>query len=169
MNIFGCQVAETPLTYLGIPLHFKRISNKDWKVIEDRFERKLSTWKGKMLSYGGRLTLINSVLSNLSVYMFCFFEIPKKVLKKLNFYRSRFFWEGDGHKRKYRLSKWDILCRPKEQGGLGIMDLNVQNKCLLSKWLFKLINEDGIWQQILRNKYLGSKTLTHSFGRGLCQ
>ena len=40
------------------------------------------------------------------------------------------------------------------------MDLNVQNKCLLSKWLFKLTNEDGIWQQILRNKYLGSKTLT---------
>ena len=40
------------------------------------------------------------------------------------------------------------------------MDLNVQNKCLLSKWLFKLTNEDGIWQQILKNKYLGSKTLT---------
>ena len=53
-----------------------------------------------------------------------------------------------------------ILCRPKEQGGLVIMDLNVQNKCLLSKWLFKLTNEDGIWQQILRNKYLKSKILT---------
>ena len=42
-NIFGCQVAETPLTYLGLPLHYKIISNKDWKIIEDRFERKLST------------------------------------------------------------------------------------------------------------------------------
>jgi len=81
MNIFGCQVAETPLTYLGIPLHYKRISNKDWKIIEDRFERKLSTWKGKLLSYGGRLTLINSVLSNLSVYML-FFSL--KSLKKLS-------------------------------------------------------------------------------------
>ena len=99
MDIFGCQVAETPLTYLGIPLHYKRLSNKDWKIIEDRFEHKLGTWKGKLLSYGGRLTLINSVLSNLSVYMFSFFEIPK-VLKKLNFYRSRFFWQGDGHKKK---------------------------------------------------------------------
>ena len=29
MNIFGCQVAENPLTYLGIPLHHKRICNKD--------------------------------------------------------------------------------------------------------------------------------------------
>ena len=65
-----------------------------------------------------------------------------------------------GHKRKYRLSKWDILCRPKDQGGPGIMNLEVQKKCLLSKWLFKLTNKDDIWQQILRNKYLGSKTLT---------
>ena len=91
MDIFECQMAETPLTYLRIPLHYKRLSNKDWKTVEDRFERKLSTWKVKLLSYGGRLTLINSVLSNLSVYILSFFEIPKEVLKKLNFYRSRFF------------------------------------------------------------------------------
>jgi hypothetical protein len=25
-------------------------------------------------------------------------------------------------------------------GSLGIIDLDLQNKCLLSKWLFKLIN-----------------------------
>ena len=142
-----------------IPLHHKRISNKDRKVIEDRFVQQLSTWKSKLL-HGGRLTLINSVLSNLSVYMLSFFEIPKEVLKKLNFFRSRFFWQEDGHKRKYRLSKWSILCRPRDPGGLGIMNLEIQNKCLLSKWLFKLTNEDGIWQQLFRNKYLGSKSLT---------
>ena len=39
------------------------------------------------------------------------------------------------------------------------MDLKVQNKCLLSKLLFKFINEDGISQRLL-NKYLGSKSLT---------
>jgi len=51
------------------------------------------------------------------------------------------------------------MCRPKEQGGLGIMDLETQNKCLLSKWLFKLINEEGIWQQLLQNKYPANKTI----------
>jgi len=52
------------------------------------------------------------------------------------------------------------MCTPKEKGGLGIMDLETQNKCLLSKWLFKLINEEGIWQPLLRNKYLAIKTIT---------
>ena len=71
-----------------------------------------------------------------------------------------FFWQGDNHKKKYRLAKWNIIFRPKEQGGMGILDLEIQNHCLLSKWLYKLINEDGPWQQVLKNKYLGSKALT---------
>jgi hypothetical protein len=29
----------------------------------------------------------------------------------------------------------------------------------LSKWLFKLLNEEGVWQKLLRNKYLHSKSL----------
>jgi hypothetical protein len=45
-------------------------------------------------------------------------------------------------------------------GGLGILDLRLQNRCLLSKWLFRLINEQGIWQSILQNKYLKNKTIT---------
>jgi hypothetical protein len=59
----------------------------------------MSCWKGKLLSYGGRLVLINSVLSNLAMFMLSFYEVPKEVLHKLNFYRSRFFWQGDDHKR----------------------------------------------------------------------
>ena len=74
--------------------------------------------------------------------------------------RSRFFWQNDQHKKKYRLVKWNILCQPKDLGGLGIQNLDIQNKCLLSKWLFKLVNEEGLWQDLLRNKYLKNKTLS---------
>jgi hypothetical protein len=33
---------------------------------------------------------------------------------------------------------------------MGIIDLDTQNKCLLSKWIVKLLNEDGLWQQVLK-------------------
>ncbi|WVZ49766.1 hypothetical protein U9M48_001095 [Paspalum notatum var. saurae] len=92
-----------------------------------------------------------------------FFEIPKGIHKKLNFFRSGFFWQGDNHRKKYRLTKWGLLCLPKDQGGLGILNLEAQNTCLLSKWLYKLINEDGIWQQLLRKKYLKNKTIGEVF------
>jgi hypothetical protein len=62
--------------------------------------------------------------------------------------------------KKYRLTRWNIICQPKEQGGLGIHNNDVQNKYLLSKWLFKLINEEGLWQNMLRKKYLRTQTIT---------
>jgi hypothetical protein len=43
---------------------------------------------------------------------------------------------------------------------MGIIDLDIQNKCLLSKWIFKLLNEDGVWKQMLEKKYLKGKTLS---------
>jgi hypothetical protein len=59
--------------------------------VEDRFESKLSSWIGKLLSYGDRLVLTNSVLTSLHMFMLSFLEIPKGVRKRLDFFRSRFF------------------------------------------------------------------------------
>jgi hypothetical protein len=54
-NIFGCQCGTYPFKYLGIPMYHKELSNNDWKIIEQRIEKKLSSWKGKHLSVGGCL------------------------------------------------------------------------------------------------------------------
>ena len=158
-SLFGCKLGSYPFRYVGIPMHFRKLSNNDWKIIEDRIEKRLSGWKGNLLSIGGRLVLINSILSSLPTFMLSFFEAPKGVLRKLQYYISRFFWQNDQHKKKYKLVMWPLMCQPKEQGGLGIQNLDIQNKYLLSKWLFKLCNEEGIWQELLRNKYLKNKTL----------
>jgi hypothetical protein len=86
--------------------------------------------------------------------------LPKEVLQKLDYCRSRFFWQGDNEKKKYHLAKWSVVCCPKDQGGLGIHDLLVKNSALLGKWLFKLLTEDGTWQTILKRKYIGQKVLS---------
>jgi hypothetical protein len=134
--------------------------NKDWKHVEERFQKRLNCWRNKMLSVGGRLVLINSILSSLPMFMLSFFKIPRGILKKLDYFRSRFFWQNDQHKKKYRLTMWEVVCTSKDQRGLGVLNLGVHNTCLLSKWLFRLLNEDGVWQQLLRNKYLRDKSLT---------
>lgn len=38
--------------------------------------------------------------------------------------------------------------RPKEQGGLGIHDLQAKSDALLVKWLYKLLSGEGVWQTI---------------------
>jgi hypothetical protein len=41
-NLFICDLGQYPFRYLGIPMHHKKISNVDWKVIKEKFEKKLS-------------------------------------------------------------------------------------------------------------------------------
>jgi hypothetical protein len=49
-------------------------------------------------------------------------------------------------RRKYHLVKLETVCLPKDQGGLGVLDLEVMNIALLSKWLWKLFNEKVFWK-----------------------
>lgn len=74
---------------------------------------------GKLMSSGAHLVLINVVLTSLPMFMLAFFEIPKQVRERLDYCRSRIFWLSDEHKCKYQLTRWDVICRPKDQGGLG--------------------------------------------------
>jgi hypothetical protein len=101
-------------------MHYRKLMNKDREKIEERIEKKLNSWKGKYLSVGGRLVLINSVLSSLPMFMLSFFEVPKWVIEKIDYFKSRFFCQHDSQKKKYRLTKWSIMCQPKNQGVLGI-------------------------------------------------
>jgi hypothetical protein len=87
-KLFGCNPGALPMKFLGIPIHYRTLSNASWKRAEERFGKRLSSRKGKHLSIGGRLMLINSVLSSLPMYMMSFFAIPRGVLKKLDYFRS---------------------------------------------------------------------------------
>jgi hypothetical protein len=56
------------------------------------------------------------MLTSLVMFMLSFLKIAKGVLERMDFFRSRLFWQGENHKKKYRLARWDILCQPKDQG-----------------------------------------------------
>ena len=49
MELFGCNPGSFPIRYLGIPIHFRKLSKSDWLKIQERFEKRLSSWKGKNL------------------------------------------------------------------------------------------------------------------------
>jgi hypothetical protein len=53
--------------------------------------------------------------------MLSFFLLPKGILNKLDYYRSRFYWQEDSEKKKYQFAKWNVVCHPNDQGGIGIL------------------------------------------------
>lgn len=146
-SLLGCKVASFPSKYLGIPLCKGKPRKSCWDMIIDKMERRLSTWKGRYLSLGGRVVLIKAILSNLLVYCLSAFKCPVAVIENLEKIQRNFLWYDDSKRRKLYLVSWSQVCKAKEEGGLGIRPLWQVNDALLGKWLGD--SSDGLWKDIL--------------------
>ena len=52
------------------------------------------------------------------------------------------------------LIAWDKVCKPKEQGGLDVLDLTIHNKCLLMKHVHKFVNKYNLpWVNLIWSTY----------------
>ncbi|OAY82668.1 LINE-1 retrotransposable element ORF2 protein, partial [Ananas comosus] len=94
-DILGCRVGKLPFRYLGLTLHTRTLRKEDWVPIINRMQARIEGWKAKLLSHGGRLTLVNSVLSNLPLFYFSIFKAPQWVLNRIEGLRRAFFWKGN--------------------------------------------------------------------------
>nr|GEU65718.1 RNA-directed DNA polymerase, eukaryota [Tanacetum cinerariifolium] len=99
----GCLVLNLPFSYLGSIVGDNMARQQAWGGIVDRVKKKLSKWKMKMLSIGGRLTLVKSVLGSLPIYNFSIFKVPKCVLNELEGIRRKFF---NGHVQDSKKASW---------------------------------------------------------------
>ena len=90
--------------YLGYFLKPLGYCVNDWKWLIQRYERKISHWAQKFLSMGGRLTLIQVVLSSIPVYWFNLAPIPVSVLNKLRSITFSFLWGSSDNHYRYPLS-----------------------------------------------------------------
>ncbi|XP_074300009.1 uncharacterized protein LOC141631206 [Silene latifolia] len=125
-------------SYLGIPTDAglsggNRSKREIFEFIIDKVRKRLSSWNCILLSPAGRLALISSVLSSLSVYFLSVFKIPVSVTKILDAILSHFWWSG--HKKSPSISWCSrlFLSQPKGNGGLGIRRMNEFNQALLAK------------------------------------
>jgi hypothetical protein len=71
-------------------------------------------------------------------------------------HRNRFFWEGQGTRKKFHMVSWRTVCQPKSQGGLGVLNTKLMNIALIAKWIWRIYraeNSDLLWLRLLRAKY----------------
>lgn len=143
-GLFGCAIGPLPFTYLGLPLGTTRPKVIDFAPLVDRIERRLSATSA-LLSYGDRITMVNSVLSSLPTYYICSLSLPKSVIESIDRARRHCQWRGsDINSSRKSLVLWERVCQPKNTGGLGVIDLNLQNAALLMKNLHKFYNRHPI-------------------------
>jgi hypothetical protein len=64
-----------------------------------------------------------------------FYLLKDGVHKTMDNIRAKFLWQGAKEKFKYHMAKFEMVCRPKDQGGLGIINTKIMNESLLVKWI----------------------------------
>ncbi|CAJ2651715.1 unnamed protein product [Trifolium pratense] len=150
----SCNTAATPFKFLGIPVGANPRRRETWNPVLEAMTKRLNSWNSRNLSFGGRLTLINSVLASIPLYFFSFFKAPICVLKSIERIQRNFLWGGSLEEKKLCWVKWDQVCLPKEEGGLRVKNLELFNLALLCKWKWRLLhNDDAIWFDLLRHRY----------------
>ncbi|KAJ0441659.1 putative reverse transcriptase zinc-binding domain-containing protein [Helianthus annuus] len=149
-KILGCRASDFPFTYLGIPIGANMKQAKFWQPVIEKFNKKLSSWKARNLSFAGRVTLAKAVLGSLPSYYLSLFAAPKVVIKKLEGLRRDFVWGKTGMRKKVRWIRWEKMIKPKTHGGIGIEGINDFNIAMRSKWWWRLKNDPKqLWAVVI--------------------
>ncbi|GJT45441.1 RNA-directed DNA polymerase, eukaryota [Tanacetum coccineum] len=147
----GCQVLKLPFSYLGSMVGGRMHRLHSWDDTVDRVRNRLSKWKMKMLSSGGRLTLVKSVLGSMPIFHMSLFKVPSGILHKLESIRKHFFNGHEVSSRKISWVNWNKVISPKEKGGLGVSSLYALNRGLLFKWVWRFLTQGSfLWARVIK-------------------
>jgi hypothetical protein len=140
--------------YLGVPIIHARRKNSLYEFIIDKVRKRLSSWKAKNLTFARRITLTQSVLAALPTYVMQTTLLPQGVCNKIEKLMRNFIWGSAEENQSWHSVSWDNICKPKNQGGLGIRRIKHYNQALLMKLAWNIINNpSAMWVKILKAKY----------------
>jgi hypothetical protein len=153
-NFLNCRIGRTPFKYLGLMVGGNPRSISTWEPMLHTIRCRLGNWGNKYVSLGGRIVMINAVLGAIPIFYLSFLKMPVKVWKEVVKIQRKFLWGGLSNRNKTCWVKWDDICKPKSEGGLGVRDLRLVNISLLTKWRWKLLSSvNEVWKEVIVAKY----------------
>ncbi|XP_022028823.1 uncharacterized protein LOC110929940 [Helianthus annuus] len=150
-GILNCKIGSMSFNFLGLTIGAIMKREKYWKIVIDKFNKKLSAWKAKSLSFVGRMVLAKAVMGALLNYFFSMYLAPEKVIKALDAIRRDFTWGRKAGKYKIRWIVWGKMTKPRQQGGFGLGDLRSANLALMAKWWWKYKTKpEELWTKVIK-------------------
>jgi hypothetical protein len=98
------------------------------------------------------------------MYAMCSFKVPITISVHFEKSGRQFLWSDRENKIQRKcLASWEMMCKPKDQGGLAILNLRVQNQALLMKNLHKFYNHADIpWVKLIWHAYYDNRDTSQS-------
>nr|GEZ41484.1 hypothetical protein [Tanacetum cinerariifolium] len=146
LNIMPFREGYLPVMYLGVPLISKRLYIKDCQLLIDKARKRVLDWKNKSLSFAGRLQHTKSIVSSMQVYWASMFILLISISDEIGKLMRDFLWNFGVFKRGKAKVNWNSFCKPKVEGGLGIISLASWNIALMSRHIWNIItHKESFW------------------------
>ena len=113
LNILGPMTDSCHTEYLCLPSIIGRSKKLIFTQTKEKVYKKLASWKGKLLSLGGKEILIKVMAQAIPSYTISCFLLPKCLCDDLE-REMRSFWCGQKQQEtKIALVGWKKMCKPK--------------------------------------------------------
>ncbi|GJT86659.1 RNA-directed DNA polymerase, eukaryota [Tanacetum coccineum] len=122
-SYLNCSHDSIPFMYLGLLVGKSLYFYDGWGDVVNQILYRLSAWKEKSLSIGGRLILVKSMFGSIRIYFLSLFKASKKIISLLESLRRRFFWGFKEEQHRISWVKWDSFLATPKLGGLVMVVL----------------------------------------------
>ena len=145
-----------PVRYLGLPLLTKRMNAQDYSPLIARVRSRISSWTARHLTFAGRLQLIGSVIYIITNFWMSAYRLPNQCIKEINSICAAILWSGPILSTQKAKVAWVDVCRPKEEGGLGLKDLTEVNTVSCLKLIWRILTArhslwvKWVWRYLIR-------------------
>ncbi|WMV30238.1 hypothetical protein MTR67_023623 [Solanum verrucosum] len=97
----GFSRKESPINYLGCSLYIGGQRIIYHSELVDKVIKKISGWQSRILSFGGRVTLVKHMLQSIIIHTMAAISCPKTTIKYLKSITADFYWGIDKERKKY--------------------------------------------------------------------
>lgn len=139
-RLSSIKVAGDLRKYLGFPLIQGRVKMAHFNFIIDKIKGRLAEWKGKLLNKAGRITLAKSVITSMPIYLMQNMWLPNATCMQIDKIVRQFIWGNQETGGSWNLINWNMVTRPRINGGLGVRETRFGNISLLGKLIWHLLN-----------------------------
>ncbi|XP_027155078.1 uncharacterized protein LOC113755222 [Coffea eugenioides] len=149
--------------YLGLPMIITKSKEQVFGFIKNSIDKKLQGWKNKLLSQAGKEVMLKAVAMAMPIYTMSCFKLSTKLCRDISAKMADYWWgESEGRKRMHWIG-WKKLSDRRSSGGMGFKDLQIFNRALLAKQVWKLLTQPNLLvSRVLKEKYYPRQSLFSS-------